>query len=88
MNNVLNWKDCCIKVICLPVPIPERVSCLLSDRSRARRTDKEVAEAVMCSQKTVANVRRRFLAGGLQSALHDKGGLAGWENSPARWKQN
>ncbi len=46
---------------------------LLSDRSQGqKRTDKEVAEAVMCSQKTVANVRRRFLAGGLQSALHDK----------------
>lgn len=46
---------------------------LLSDRNQGqKRTDKEVAEAVMCSQRTVANVRRRFLAGGLQSALHDK----------------
>lgn len=46
---------------------------LLSDRSQGqKRTDKQVAEAVMCSKNTVSNVRRRFLASGLQGALHDK----------------
>lgn len=47
---------------------------LLSDRSQGqKRTDQEVADAVMCSHSTVGNVRRRFLAGGLQTALYDKG---------------
>jgi len=47
---------------------------LLSDRSQGqKRTDQEVAEAVLCSKSTVGNVRRRFLTGGLPSALYDKG---------------
>jgi len=47
---------------------------LLSDRSQGqKRTDREVAEAVLCSKGTVGNVRRRFLAGGLAMALNDKG---------------
>lgn len=46
---------------------------LLSDRSQGeKRTDREVADAVLCSMSTVTNVRRRFLAGGLQNALYDK----------------
>jgi transposase len=47
---------------------------LLSDRSQGqKRRDQEVADAVMCSLSTVINVRRRFLASGMQSALYDKG---------------
>lgn len=47
---------------------------LLSDRSQGqKRTDQDVADAALCSKSTVGNVRRRFLAGGLQVALHDKG---------------
>jgi len=47
---------------------------LLSDRSQGQEhTDQEVAEAVLCSKSTVGNVRHRFLAGGLASALYDKG---------------
>lgn len=47
---------------------------LLSDRSQGqKRTDDEVASAVMCSSGTVGNVRRRYLAGGLRRALDDKG---------------
>lgn len=46
---------------------------LLGDRSQGeKRTDREVADAVLCSLSTVTNVRRRFLAGGLQNALYDK----------------
>ena len=46
---------------------------LLSDRSQGeKRTDREVADAVLCSMSTVTNVRHRFLAGGLQNALYDK----------------
>lgn len=49
---------------------------LLSDRSQGqKRTDQEVADAVLCSKSTVVNVRRRFLKGGLSSALYDKGWL-------------
>ena len=47
---------------------------LLSDRSQGqKRTDREVAQAVMCNVSTVANIRQRYLAGGLAQALHDKG---------------
>jgi hypothetical protein len=47
---------------------------LLSDRSQGqKRTDQEGADAVLCRKSTVRNVRRRFLSGGLQAALSDKG---------------
>ena len=47
---------------------------LLSDRSEGqKRTDQEVAIAALCSQSTVLQVRRRFLAAGLARALYDKG---------------
>ncbi len=52
---------------------------LLSDRSHARkRTDQEVAEAVLCSKGAGRNVRQRFLQGGRQAALYDKG----WPGAP------
>lgn len=55
---------------------------LLSDRSQSqKRTDQEVADAVMCSQSTVINIRRRYLAGGLQAALYDKG----WPGAPPKF---
>ena len=42
---------------------------LLSDRSQGqKRTDQDVAEAVLCSLSTVGNVRRRYVAGGLRQA--------------------
>jgi transposase len=47
---------------------------LLSDRSQGqRRTEQEVAEAVLCSPSTVGNIRRRYAAGGVAQALKDKG---------------
>src|SRR5579859_781292 len=46
---------------------------LLGDRSQdKRRADASIAEAVVCHKNTVANVRRRFVKEGLESALHDK----------------
>jgi hypothetical protein len=55
---------------------------LLSDRSQGqKRTDQEVADAVLCSKSTVIHVRRRFLAGGLQAALYDKG----WPGAPPKF---
>lgn len=46
---------------------------LLLDRSQGhRRRDMEVAEAVMCSQSRVIDVRQRFVEEGLESALYDK----------------
>jgi putative transposase len=46
---------------------------LLSDRSQGqKRTDGEVAQAMMCCQRTVVNVRHRFLSGGLDQALYDR----------------
>jgi transposase len=47
---------------------------LLSDRSQGqKRTDQEVADAMLCSKSTVVNVRRRLLTDGLACALYDKG---------------
>lgn len=46
---------------------------LLSDRSEGqKRTDQEVANATLCSKRTVYNVRHRFLAEGLTTVLYDK----------------
>lgn len=46
---------------------------LLCDRSQGQfRTDQEVAEALLCSTATVANVRQRFLKEGLHAALVEK----------------
>ena len=55
---------------------------LLSDRSQGqKRTDQEVAEAVLCSTSTVRSMRRRFVAGGLPGALNDKG----WPGATSRF---
>jgi transposase len=54
---------------------------LLSDRSQGqKRPDQEVADAALCSQSTVINVRRRFLTHGLATALYDKG----WPGAPPK----
>ena len=46
---------------------------LLSDRSQGqKRTQAEIAEALMCSAATVGNIRRRFVQEGLHAALYDK----------------
>jgi transposase len=47
-----------------------RVRILL--RADAGETDPEIADEVGVSIGTVANVRRRFAAGGLDAALHDR----------------
>jgi transposase len=47
-----------------------RVQILL--RADAGETDSEIAEELEVSPGTVANVRRRFAAGGLDAALFDK----------------
>jgi transposase len=47
-----------------------RVQVLL--RADAGETDAEIADEVGVSIGTVANVRRRFAAGGLDAALHDR----------------
>ena len=41
-------------------------------RADTGETDEEIAEEVGVAVGTVANVRRRFAAGGLDAALHDK----------------
>lgn len=46
---------------------------LLSDRSQGqKRTDQEVADAVLCSKGTVISIRRHFLTGGMTMARYDK----------------
>jgi putative transposase len=45
---------------------------LLLDRSQSKqRTMGEVVDAVMVSRGTVANVKRRYFAGGIERALYD-----------------
>ena len=45
---------------------------LLLDRSQGKqRKIREVVEAAMVSQGTVSNVKRRYLAGGIDRALYD-----------------
>lgn len=46
---------------------------LLSDRSQGRqRTLAEVADSVLCSVGTVRNIKRNYLAGGVEAALYEK----------------
>lgn len=45
---------------------------LLTDYSQCHHTDAQVAQAVMLSIQTVIRIRRRYLNGGLNLALHDK----------------
>ena len=46
---------------------------VLTDRSNGDcRADAEVASVLLCSQATVANIRKRFLNEGLQAALVEK----------------
>ena len=46
---------------------------LLSDRSQGRkRTLAEVADSALCSVGTVRNIKRNYLAGGVEAALYEK----------------
>jgi hypothetical protein len=55
---------------------------LLSDRSQGqKRTDQEVADAVLCCKNTVRNVRRRFLSG------WTKAGRVRHQSSPGKSKR-
>ena len=46
---------------------------LLADRTQLdRRTDPEIAAALLCSGNTVGNIRRRFVRDGLDAALYDR----------------
>lgn len=45
---------------------------LLADRSQGhQRTDAQVAEAALCSERTVTTIRARFQRGGLEEALRE-----------------
>ena len=46
---------------------------LLGDRSQGKhRSDDDIAEAVLTSKATIVKTRRRFVAEGLDAALHDR----------------
>jgi len=46
---------------------------LLTDYSQGKHwTDEAIAAALLCSQKTVVNVRQRYVEAGLEAALYDK----------------
>ena len=46
---------------------------LLTDRSLGEaRTDEQIAQVLLCSNATVASIRKRFLNEGLDAALYDK----------------
>ena len=45
----------------------------LSDENQTKpRKTKEIASALLCSLPTITNIRRKFVEGGLQSALYDR----------------
>ena len=46
---------------------------LLSDENQTKpRMTKEIASALFCSLPTITNIRRKFVEGGLRSALYDR----------------
>jgi putative transposase len=49
-----------------------RILLMLDRNSGCERTDQEAADAVLCSKNTVYNIRRRFVAEGLDVALTEK----------------
>jgi transposase len=55
-----------------PLTRRQRNRALILLRADAGETDEEIVEGVGVSLGTVANVRRRFSAGGLDAALHEK----------------
>ena len=55
-----------------PLTRRQRNRALILLRADAGETDEEIVEGVGVSLGTVANVRRRFAAGGLAAALHEK----------------
>jgi transposase len=55
-----------------PLPRRQRYRVQILLRADAGETDEEVADEVGVSVGTVANVRRRFAAGGLDAALSDR----------------
>ncbi len=55
-----------------PLTRRQRNRALIPPRADAGETDEEIVEGVGVSLGTVANVRRRFSAGGLDAALHEK----------------
>ena len=57
-----------------PARVQTRVRILLlSDQSQGqRRTEQQIADALLCSPSTVGNVRRRLAKEGLPAALYEK----------------
>src|SRR5438309_1328703 len=49
-----------------------RILLLLDGGERKARNDETIASALLCHKSTVGNVRRRFVASGLDAALYDK----------------
>ena len=49
-----------------------RILLLTDASSGSQRTDQEIARALLCSQGTIVNVRRRYVQEGLDAALYDK----------------
>jgi transposase len=55
-----------------PLTRRQRNRALILLRADAGETDEEIVEGLGVSPGTVANVRRRFSAGGLDAAIHEK----------------
>ncbi len=49
-----------------------RILLLSNTRPGRQRYDREIANSLMCSLGTIVNVRRRYVAGGLEAALYDQ----------------
>ena len=49
-----------------------RILLLTDESQKKKKRTKEIASALMCSLPTITNIRKKFVAGGLENALYDK----------------
>ena len=49
-----------------------RILLLSDENQKKKKGTKEIGSALLCSLPTITNIRKRFVAGGLESALYDK----------------
>ena len=49
-----------------------RILLLCDESQKKKKTTKEITSALLCSLPTITNIRKKFVEGGLENALHDK----------------
>lgn len=49
-----------------------RILLLTDENQKKKKGTKEIASALLCSLPTITNIRKKYVAGGLETALYDK----------------